>query len=121
MLSTAVALSILTVTGFFIVYCKLPRSMRRFLEKHNLLTDMLCLVATYYFLGGTITALLAAGMVGLIVSGLLEVANNKDNYLYLYDLRDFIRNKLTSAKNTLNQYGDEYRKKKMILEGEMVN
>lgn len=116
MFSTAVALSILTVGACIIIYIKLPRQVRRFLEKHSLMTDLICLIGTYYFLGGTITALLAAGIVGLMVSGLLEVANNKDQYLYLYDLRDFIRGKLTSTREALNQYGDNYKQKKAALQ-----
>lgn len=113
MLSTAVALAALTVTGFVIVYNKLPRRLRKFIEKHSLITDLLCLIGIYFLLGGTLTALFAASICGLIISGLLHVANHPDDYLYLYDMRSFIKTKLAEAKEALNVYGQNYRQKKL--------
>jgi len=112
MLSTAIALATLTTAGCLIIYSKLPRRLRKFIEKHNLLTDLLCLIGIYFLLGGTLTALFAASICGLIISVLLHVANNPDEYLYLYDLRDFIKEKLADAKEALNVYGQTYRKRK---------
>lgn len=117
MLSTAVALSVITVSGFVVVYQKMPRQIRRFLEKHSLMTDAMCLIGTYYFLGGTITALIAAGLVSLAVSGLLEIANNSENYLYIYDLKNYIKSKLNNAKEALNTYGQQYRQKQLHMSG----
>lgn len=113
MLSTAVALSVITVGGFIAVYSKMPRPVRRFLEKHSLLTDVICLIGTYYFLGGTITALIAAGLVGLMVSGLLEIVNNKEQYLILYDAKRFVQKKLSQMKNAINNYCEEYKQKQL--------
>lgn len=112
MLSTAVALATLTTAGLLIIYGKLPRRIRKFIEKHNLLTDILCLIGVYFILGGTLTALFAASICGLIVSILLHVANNPDDYLYLYDLRTFVKDKLADAKDAMNAYGETYRKRK---------
>lgn len=115
MLSTAASLAALTVGAAIVVYHKLPRRVRRFLERHSLLTDMIALIFTYQFLGGTVTALIAAGIVSLAVSALLEVANNKDNYLVLYDLRDYIKSKLAAAKEALDEYCQQYNEKRHHL------
>lgn len=112
-MSTAFTLALLTVSAFVVVYKKLPRRIRRFLERHSLLTDAVCLAFTYMFLGGTLTALLAAGMVGIIVSGLLHVANHPENFMYLYDFSEMIESKLKEVQDTLNKFGQDYRTKKL--------
>ena len=108
-MSTAFALALLTTSGCYIVYTKLPRKVRRFLQKYSLLTDVATLMAVYMVLGGTLTALMAGAMCGIFVSVLLHVANNKDDYLYLYDLRDFIKEKAAEMKVALNAYSETYR------------
>ena len=113
MLSTAFALASLTIAGFVIVYSKLPKRLRKLIEKHSLITDLLCLIGIYFLLGGTLTALFAASICGLIISALLHVANHPNDYLYLYDMRDFIKTKLVEAKEMLNTYGQTYRNRKL--------
>ena len=118
MLSTAVALSTLTTAGVFIIYSKLPKRIRRLIEKHSLLSDLVALVGVYFLLGGTLTALLAASMTGLIVSAMLHIANNKKEFLYLYDLRDIVKRKFKEAKDALNAYGKSYREKQLAANTE---
>ncbi len=114
MLSTAFALAILTTTGCMLLYKKLPRRMRKFMEKHALLTDLFALIATYMLLGGTLTALIAAAIVGIMVSVLLHISNNPDDYLYLFDLRDIIKAKLGEVKKVLDEYSIKYKEMKKI-------
>ncbi len=113
MISNAVALAILTTIGCVIVFKKLPRRIRRIITKYSLLTDLLTLIGTYLILGGTLTALFAAAICGIFVSGLLYIANNEQDFLYLYDLKLFLREKLREAKEALNRFGEAYREKKM--------
>lgn len=117
MLTTAASLAILTTIGCLIIYNKLPRRIRKFIEKHSLLTDLLCLIGIYMLLGGTLTALFAASMCGLAVSILLHIANNPDDYLYLYDLRDFLKTKMKDAKEMLDAYGKTYRERNAAQPG----
>ena len=112
MISNAIALAILTTAGCIIVYQKLPRKVRKMIEKYSLMTDLIALIAVYYLLGGTLTALMAGAMCGLFVSVLLHIANNSEDYLYLYDMRGFLREKLEEAKVALNIYGQTYKAKK---------
>jgi len=119
-MSTAFALALLTTTGCYIVYKKLPRKIRRFLEKYSLLTDVCTLLAVYLLLGGTLTALMAGAMCGIFVSVLLHVANNKEDFLYLYDLRDFLKEKAAQAKVALNAYGETYRARRKEVEAQLV-
>lgn len=113
MFSNAVALAFLTTAGCVIVYKKMPRKVRKFIEKYSLMTDLACLIAVYMLLGGTLTALMAGAMCGLLVSVMLHVANNEEDFLYLYDMRDFIKEKLSIAKEALNEYGKVYRKRRL--------
>jgi hypothetical protein len=95
------------------IYKKLPRKVRRFLEKHSLLTDLATLIAVYMLLGGTLAALVAGAMCGIMVSIMLHIANNPDDFLYLYDLKDYVSEKLAELKVTLNDYGAVYRQRKI--------
>lgn len=76
------------------------------------MTDIATLLAVYYLLGGTLTALVAGALCGLFVSILLYVQANQQDFLALYDLRDFIRQKLREAKEAANAFGKVYREKK---------
>lgn len=55
-------------------------------------------------------------MCGLVISVLLHIANHQEDFLYLYDARNMIREKLAQAKDALNQYGQNYREMKEIKE-----
>lgn len=112
MLSTAIALAVVTTGSVFIIYDKLPKRVKKFIVKHSLMSDILAFIAVYFILGGTLTALLAAAIMGVFISIMLHVANNEEDYLYLYDLRNMLKEKLTSAKEVLNEYGAMYRKRR---------
>lgn len=113
MLSNAVALSILTTTGFAVVYRKLPRKVRKFILKYNLAADVVALLLTYVLLGGTLTALTAAALVGLMTSALIYIGNNESEFEWLADFRDAVTDKLNCFKQFLSRKGQEYRQRKL--------
>jgi len=113
MLSTATALAILTTGGFVVVYSKLPRRMRKFIEKHSLATDVVALFLAYMLLGGTLTALTASAMVGLMISGLLHIQNNREDFEWLFDGIDFCKTGLASLGAKLKEMGQNYRRHKL--------
>lgn len=85
--------------------------IRRLVVKYHLLTDVLTLIGIYYLLGGTLTALFAASMCGIAVSALLYVGKHKDDFLYLYDLKEALKQKIDNAQQALNEYGRKYRQR----------
>ena len=87
----------------------MPRKIRIYVEKYSLFTDLFTLIAVYMLLGGTLTALMAGALCGLFISALLHIANNPDDFLYLYDLKIFLQEKLDMARHLLNEYGKTYR------------
>jgi hypothetical protein len=61
---------------------------------------------------------MAGAVVGLFTSMLLHIANHPEDFLYLYDARNYIKTQLTSAKKTLNEYGKKYRtRRELVVEG----
>jgi len=78
MIIEGLSLAVLTGAGFYFLYHKLPRSVRKFMQKHVLLTDAVICFATYALFGGTLTALFAAAWLGLIVSITLAIVSNPD-------------------------------------------
>jgi hypothetical protein len=109
MLFNATALAIATVVGFSLIYAKLPRRVRKFMEKHSLITDLIACILTYSFLGGTLVALMASALVGIIVSLLLKIQNEPENFLYVFDAIETIKGWVTSMNSGLNEYGKNYR------------
>lgn len=74
MLTTGFSLAVITATGFYLIYHKLPESIRRFMQKHVLLTDALACTLTYMLFGGTLVALFAAAFMGIFTSLMLALA-----------------------------------------------
>lgn len=78
MIFNAFALAIVTFIGMALLYRKLPGWIKKMLLKGDILTDALAAGVTYMFLGGTATALIAAGLVGIAVSVSLTFAGRID-------------------------------------------
>ena len=112
MFGNALALALLTTGGLVIVYRKLPRNIRKYIEKYSLFADMLALIGVYLLMGQTLTALMAGALAGIFTSILLHVANNEDDFLFLFDARDWVKKQLEVAKRTLDSYGIDYRQAK---------
>lgn len=112
MIGNAFALAAVSTAGFVIIYKKLPRKVRRYIEKFSLATDLLAAIAVYALLGGTLTALMAGAFVCVFVSILLHVANHKEDFLYLYDMKDFLVEQASILKAALTEYGKRYQEKK---------
>jgi len=88
---------------------KLPRRIRRFLLRHAVFTDFLTFILTYITLGGTLTALTAGALVGIVTSALMYIADNPDDFMYIYDFWNALRTKIQSLKTELNEYGKQYK------------
>jgi Ca2+/Na+ antiporter len=116
MLVDATILAILSAVGLIALFAKLPRQIRRFLLKHAVFTDFITFFLTYYTLGGTLTALTAGAIVGIITSALMYIASNPNDFLYLYDFYGFLKNKVQDLKEHLNEYGQRYREQRSVSE-----
>ena len=66
-------LAIFTLIAIATLFIKIPTYVRRIMVKHDLATDAALTVGTYVILGGTLTALIAAGMVGALISSILMI------------------------------------------------
>ena len=77
MLTSGLSLAVLTCSGFYLIYTKLPARIKQWMVKHSLITDITACVLTYTLFGGTITALFAAAFTGIIISILLALLNNE--------------------------------------------
>jgi hypothetical protein len=114
MLMNAFTLATVTFIGAVILYSKLPRKVRRFIARFHLIFDLATLIGIYILFGQTATALIAGAIVGILTSIGLHVAKNEDEFLYIYDLKDFIKEQLAAAKEALNAYSSKYREQKEL-------
>src|SRR5687768_16765374 len=86
LIENALVLAVVTFIGGWMVWGKLPRRVRKWLERQSLTTDVVLLFLDYLVLGGTATALLASAFVGLMVSVALYIANHPEEFGWLFDL-----------------------------------
>ena len=115
MISMAISLALVTFFGWWIIYKKLPPKVRNFIQRHPLMADAGAALLTYGFLGGTLVALMSGGMVALMTSGALYVANNKEQFLYLDDLVEVIKEGWVKAQAALNEFGTKYRQNRGMI------
>jgi len=108
MISNAITLAALTSAAFFILYKKLPRKAKRLVVKYNLVSDVLSLLATYVIFGGTVTALIAAALVSLVMSIMLHIANHPDDYLWLTDTIKVAKQYIDEGKKQLVELNKRY-------------
>jgi hypothetical protein len=117
MLTDALVLSAFSTLGFILTYQKLPKTVQRFLVRHGVFTDIVTFGLTYVTLGSSLTALTAGAMVAIFTSMLIHIAANPNDFMYLYDLRDYIKDLLNSTKARLSDYGQKYRESKQVQTG----
>lgn len=113
MLANAMSIAVLVTAGFFMLYQKLPRNIRRWIVKYSLITDFIAMVVTYYMFGGTVTALMAGAIVDVMVSAMLHIANHPQDFEWLFDTFKVIRQMMDKVQVYLKDLNDSYKAKKM--------
>ena len=78
MLQNALIFAGLTFIGMAFIYAKLPDWARRWIKRRSLLFDITACIITYIIFGQAVTALIAAAMVGILVSAWLWIAKRMD-------------------------------------------
>ena len=111
-----ISLSIATTAGAYVLFKKMPKRLQDMMKKYDVFTDVTASLFTYVFLGGTLTALMAAPLVGLQVSGLLYIAKHPEHFEYLKDIKEALIEGFQWIKNWLTRLGQEYRKNKETRE-----
>lgn len=71
LVANAVILAVTTTAGLIFILKKLPTKIKTTLIKLGFFSDVMAAVGTYYILGQSVTSLLAAGFVGIMVSMLI--------------------------------------------------
>lgn len=91
MITNAIALAGLSLAGFYLIYRQLPRNVRRIIIKYSLLADLAALIITYVMFSGTITALVAAGIVSICTSVLLQISKYPERYSFIFRALDQVQ------------------------------
>ena len=66
--------------------------------------------------GGTITALMAGAIINIMVSAMLHVANNHNDYVWLFDIFDKCKAVMQRLKDYLAEINDNYTKETIVGE-----
>lgn len=122
MLSNAMSIAVMVTAGFFLLYQKLPRNIRRYIVKYSLITDFLAMVATYYMFGGTVTALMAGAIVDIMISAMLHVANHPQDFEWLFDAFKTVKELVVKFQDYLKQINQQYQASKNppTIEGQIA-
>lgn len=78
MLVTGFLLASITSVAFYMIYAKLPTWAKNFVQKHILVTRVAAALFTYMMFGETLVALFAAAFMDIILSIMLNLANNPE-------------------------------------------
>ena len=78
MIIDSLILAAITGAGFYLIFNQLPLKARLWLLNHRLVTRIGCAIGVYGLLGGTLTALFAAGFLDLFVGILLNILGDKE-------------------------------------------
>ncbi len=109
MLDNAITLAVLTTAGFWAIYKKMPPNIRSWVTKHSIIMDILAMLITYWVLGGTVTALIAGALVNIFISVMLHVANNPQDFIWLFDMADRIKKAWEGVQEKLKTLNTEYK------------
>ena len=104
MLSNAFALAVLSSAGFYVIYKKMPGRAQKLMVKYDLVADVAALIFTYVLFGGTVTALIAAAIVSIVVSMMIHIAKHPDDYVWLNQTLAVVKSLVNDAKNMLNDF-----------------
>ena len=96
MITTGLTLALLTGAAFYMIFIKLPKRVRVFMQKHPLLTDAVACLLTYMLFGGTLVALFSAAWLGLIISTILALTSNPTTNAML----ERLGNKMNAMKDS---------------------
>ncbi len=108
-MDNAITLAVLISGGFYMAYKKLPPKLQKWIRKHGLLVDLMCMVLTYWTLGGTVTALLAGAMVDIIISAMLHVANHPEDFVWLFDIFARVKKAFRTVEEKLKEMNEQYK------------
>jgi hypothetical protein len=102
------------------IYSKLPKKFQQYAIKYPLITRVAVFMLVIGMLGATLTGLFAGAMLDLLVMGMLYVAANKEQFMYLWDARDAVVAAFESLSNHFKKLGDEYRASKAVANDQVV-
>ncbi len=119
MITNALTMATLATAGFYLLYKKLPRNVRRYIVKYSLLVDFLAMLATYLLFGGGITALMAGAIVDIMISAMLHVANHPQDFVWFFDTVENCKKLVEQVRVKLAEFNEAYKAKKAnpVLEG----
>lgn len=91
MIVDAFILAVITGAGGGLIWTQLPLKMKIWLMEHKLFTRIICALGTYTLLGGTLTALFAAGFLDLMVGTVLTILNDPKASANLQRVTNYLR------------------------------
>lgn len=114
MISTAFTLACLITASLFFLYNHLPREVRKWILKHGLLVDFIVMCVTFLSLGTSVTALIASAIVDLFVSVAIYIMNHQDDYSFIFDTIEMIKNMLKKAQTRLKELNQEWKANRIV-------
>ena len=121
MISTAFTLACLITASLFFLYNHLPREVRKWILNHGLLVDFIVMCATFLSLGTSVTALIASAIVDLFVSAAIYVMNHPDDFSFVFDTIEVVKDMLKKAQIRLKILNDEWKANRTIEFPAQVN
>ncbi len=94
-------LGCMTWVGLACVYKKLSPKIQLFAQNHPLLTDVVCAVFFYEFMGLTLTAHFSVAVMSMLTMAGLHVQRNKKDFEFLFDWFERAKSKVSELVQQL--------------------
>jgi len=107
------AFVIASLCGISILYFsdKMPEKLKQLFKNNPRVADLIAFLSAYVLLGGTMTSLVAGIMLIGVVESMLYIAQRPEEFLYLWDLKKSVEERMDALKRDLSEFGNEYRER----------
>lgn len=108
MITDAVVLAFATAGAGYMVYRKAGPKVKKFIISHPLLSEAGSTILAYLVMGGGVTAIMGSAFCCLIISGMLYIASNPEDFVWLDDALNRCKGSLEDLKNMIKEKNAEY-------------
>lgn len=113
MITDAIVLSVATTGAGYMLWRKTGPKVKKFIIEHPMLSEVSATVLTYFVHGGGVTAIMSAGFVCLMFSGMIYIASNPEDFVWLDDSLKRCGESLEEFKRLLKEKNEEYKASKV--------
>lgn len=88
---------------------KLPRKLRRFMQKYPTFSSLSIFFLVFYALGESLVGFTFAATLALVAKFFAYVSSNTSHFQYLIDIKESIEHTASNVRDWFKEYGKNYK------------